>query len=307
MLATPVFSQSMNGFDLRGALVPVAEIEHGGPQKDGIPAIDKPDFLSAGFAAFLTVSDPVLGLSIGGDSRAYPIRIMNWHEVVNDHFGKQPVVVTYCPLCGTGVAFAARVAGRELDFGVSGLLYNSDVLLYDRQTQSLWSQLLGKAISGPLKGTELQRLALTHTNWGDWRRLHPDTRVLSANTGRARPYQRNPYAGYETTEELYFPVAFRSAGFHPKERVLGVALGGQYKAFPFVELEKAARRQGDARSDLELRESLAGQVVWIRFNTVAGRATAHDAQGKQLPAVVGFWFAWFAFHPETLIYRAAVE
>lgn len=303
----PVGAQSMNGFDLKGALVPIDEIHHGGPEKDGIPSIDKPDFLSAGFAAFLKVSDPVLGLSIGGDQRAYPLRILNWHEVVNDRIGGQPVVVTYCPLCGTGVAFEARIAGRELNFGVSGLLYNSDVLLYDRQTHSLWSQLLGQAISGPLKGTRLPMIALTQTTWGDWHREYPQTRVLSTNTGRARPYQRNPYEGYETSKELYFPVAFRSAGFHPKERVLGVTVGGQYKAYPFVELEKAARRQGGAPSDLELRDTLAGQVIHIRFNTVAGRATAHDAQGKQLPAVVGFWFAWYAFHPETAIYRAAAE
>jgi hypothetical protein len=294
---------SMNGFDLRGASIPIAEIHHGGPEKDGIPAIDRPDFLSSGFASFLKMSDPVLGLVVDGAARAYPIRILNWHEVVNDRFGQQPVVVTYCPLCGTSVAFDARVGGRELDFGVSGLLYNSDVLLYDRQTESLWSQLLGQAISGPLQGQRLTTLPLIHTTWGDWKRQNPQTRVLSTRTGQARPYQRNPYDGYETSEALYFPVAFRSAGFHPKERVLGISIGGQHKAFPFVELEKAMRRSSPSGAAFEFQDSLAGQSLRIRFDPAVGRATAHDAQGAQLPAVVGFWFAWYAFHPDTAIYR----
>jgi hypothetical protein len=254
------------------------------------------------------VTDPVLGLAIGDDRRAYPLRIMNWHEVVNDRFGGRSVVVTFCPLCGTGVAFEARVAGKELDFGVSGLLYNSDVLLYDRQTQSLWSQLLGQAISGPLKGTKLQAIALTHTTWADWRRQHPKTRVLSTNTGRARPYLRDPYAGYEASEELYFPVslpaAFRSVGLHPKERVLGVSVGGQHMAFPFVELAKSANQNQRDTRDHEVSESLGGQAIVVRFNAEAGRATAYDARGNQLPAVVGFWFAWAAFHPETQVFRA---
>lgn len=304
MIAPLALAQSMNGFELKGALIPVEQIHHGGPDKDGIPAIDQPDFLTAGFAAFLKVADPVLGLTINGDARAYPIRILNWHEVVNDRFGERPVVITYCPLCGTGVAFDARVAGRDLSFGVSGLLYNSDVLLYDRQTQSLWSQLLGQAISGPLKGQRLSPIALTQTSWADWRRQQPQTRVLSTSTGRARPYLRNPYDGYEQSEALYFPVAFRSAGFHPKERVLGVAVGGQFKAYPFVELDQAARATPAGQGDFELGDTLAGQAIVIRFNASAGRATAHDAHGTQVPAVVGFWFAWYAFHPDTAIYRA---
>ncbi len=293
---TPLAAQEMNGFDLKDSLIPHLQINFGGPEKDGIPSIDRPDFLSAGFAAFLRNQDEVLGLVHGKSVRAYPVRILNWHEVVNDRIDGAPVVITFCPLCGTGVAFDARVGGRELSFGVSGLLYNSDVLLYDRQTQSLWSQLLAQAISGPLKGARLTMLPLTQTSWADWRRQHPATQVLSTNTGTVRPYMRNPYAGYEETEDLMFPVNFRAAGFHPKERVLGVKIGDEAKAYPFVEL-------GKIKGTIEDR--IGGARVTIRYDKASRRATAHDAGGRQLPAVVGFWFAWYAFNPATAVFRAA--
>lgn len=186
----------MNGFDLTDALIPSQQIYAGGPDKDGIPSIDQPVFVSASAASFLRADDAVLGLVHNGVARAYPIRILNWHEVVNDLFGDDPAVITFCPLCGTGVAFDSRVDGRALSFGVSGLLYNGDVLLYDRQTQSLWSQLLGQAISGPLKGRRLTMLALTHTTWADWRKSHARTQILSTDTGQARPYEREAYPGH---------------------------------------------------------------------------------------------------------------
>ncbi len=291
----PSAAREMNGFDLRDSLIPYLQINFGGPEKNGIPAIDKPDFLAAGFAAFLKNDDEVLGIVRGKTARAYPIRILNWHEVVNDRIDGAPVIISFCPLCGTGVAFDARVKGRELSFGVSGLLYNSDVLLYDRQTNSLWSQLLAQAISGPLKGQRLTMLPLTQTSWADWRRLHPGTMVLSTHTGSARPYLRNPYDGYEQSEDLMFPVAFRAAGFHPKERVLGLKLDGETKAYPFVELGKTSG---------SVTDRVGGMPVTVRFDKTARRATAHDAEGRQLPAVVGFWFAWHAFNPLTAVFRA---
>lgn len=294
LIPGPAAAQEMNGFDLKDALIPVTQINFGGPEKDGIPAIDKPDFVMAGFAAFLRNEDQVLGLVRGKTARAYPVPILNWHEVVNDRIGKDPVVITFCPLCGTGVAFDARVDGRELSFGVSGLLYNSDVLLYDRQTNSLWSQLLGQAISGPLKGQRLTMLPLTHTTWADWRKAQPATQVLSTNTGTVRPYRRNPYEGYEKDEELMFPVQFRAAGFHPKERVLGIRIDGQAKAYPFVELSKTSG---------EIIDRVGATAVTVRFDRKAGRATAHGNDGQQLAAVVGYWFAWYTFNPATEIFR----
>ena len=135
-----------NGFDLSNALIPVEQIKHGGPARDGIPAISQPDFISEKQARFLEDADRVLGINMQGEQKAYPVRILNYHEIVNDHFG-DVVLVSYCPLCGTGMAFLANRDGKDFDFGVSGLLYNSDVLLYDRQTESLWSQIRKQAIS----------------------------------------------------------------------------------------------------------------------------------------------------------------
>jgi len=285
----------LNGFDLSGALVPASEIFQGGPPKDGIPSLDRPKFVAAGEAGFLMPAARVLGIVRGGVAKAYPIAILNWHEVVNDRFGPEPVVVTFCPLCGTGMAFRAELDGRALQFGVSGLLYNSDVLLYDRQTQSLWSQILARAISGTMKGRKLDPLVIAHTSWEDWRARHPETLVLSTATGHRRNYGRNPYLGYETSREILFPVAFRAEGFHPKERVLGLEVDGKFKAYPFVELGKA---------NGEVKDEIGGSNITVRFDARHQSATAMDAAGRELPAVTAFWFAWYAFHPDTEVFRA---
>lgn len=294
----PASAQEMNGFDLKNSLIPRAQIYAGGPAKDGIPAIDKPKFLPAEAASFMQAGDNVLGLMRNNIARAYPIRILNWHEVVNDRLGHDAVAVTFCPLCGTGVVFDSRVNGRVLSFGVSGLLYNNDVLLYDRQTQSLWSQLLGQAISGPLKGQRLTMLPVIHTTWADWRVRHPTTQILSTDTGKVRPYERDAYPGYDNSEEIIFPLEFRSAGYHPKERVLGVRLGNLTKAYPFVELGKTSGVVSD---------QMGGTALTIRFDRQSLRATAYSADGQQIAAVVGYWFAWYAFHPKTEVFRAAEQ
>lgn len=293
--AFSVEAQLMNGFDVSAALVPAERIEFGGPQKDDIPAIDKPDFVSAGFATHVRNNDVVLGIDYKGSTRAYPIRILNWHEVVNDRFDDEPVAVIYCPLCGTGMAFVARSSGRVLDFGVSGLLYNSDVLLYDRQTQSLWSQIMATSISGPLKGTSLSTIPVVHTTWAAWRARHPQTRVLSPNTGRFRPYLRDPYAGYESSPEILFSVAFRAQGLHPKERVVGIRVGDVARAFPFVEL---------AKTDGVVHDRIGDRSFTVRFDRKTSTALVTDEAGKPWPAIVAYWFAWYAFHPQTSRYEA---
>lgn len=285
---------SKNGFRLDHALIPPDEVFSGGPPRDGIPSIDKPRFIEADDADELRAGERILGLSLNGITKAYPLAIMNWHEIVNDRFGKDAVAVTYCPLCGTGMAFEARLKGRQLTFGVSGLLYNSDVLLYDRETESLWSQLDRLAVTGSFKGTRLQSIPLEHTTWRDWRRRHPDTLVLSRKTGYFRDYDRTPYAGYESSDDIYFPVRFRAEGYHPKERVLGLEIGGHFKAYPFSELAK----QGG-----EVSDRIADTPVLVRFDEANQNARVETHEGEVLPGVVAFWFAWYAFHPETEIYR----
>lgn len=288
---------AFNGFDLSQASVPLQAIQRGGPPRDGIPAIDRPSFLPAAKAR-LADGDRVLGVALGGIARAYPVRILNWHEVVNDRFGERVVAVTYCPLCGTGVAFELRGAGAAAGLGVSGLLYNSDVLLYDRATQSLWSQMLHTAISGPRRGEKLQPVALVHTSWSDWRRRHPATEVLATDTGFVRDYGRDPYDGYERVQQLMFDVQHRDDRFAPKEWVLGIEVDGHHKAYPFSALARAV----DARG--ELADTVAGRALRIRYDRAHGIAEAFDAQGRALPGTMAYWFAWVAFHPRTEVLRA---
>jgi len=296
VMVADVHAFADNGFDLHGSLVPASEIHAGGPSKDGIPAIDHPNFVPASDASFLEGEDEILGLVRGGEAKAYPIPIMNWHEIVNDRIGGEHVAVTYCPLCGTGVAFRSSIGGKDLSFGVSGLLYNSDVLLYDRETESLWSQIGKQAIAGPLKGESLEALALTHTTWRAWKRDHPDTLVLSTETGHRRDYSRDPYAGYAQEKGLYFPVAAKSRRYHPKERVLGLEIAGKFKAYPFAELSRTGRE--------EIEDRFAGRKIRIRFDWANESATAFTSMGEQLPGIVGYWFAWYAFHPQTEVFTA---
>ena len=288
-----LLAQPLNGFDLRGATIPENEVFKGGPPKDGIPSIDNPRFVKAEKSSQLGDSDLVLGIALNGIAKAYPLPIMNWHEIVNDKFGDLPVVITFCPLCGSGMAFESTMDGRPLTFGVSGLLYNSDVLLYDRQTESLWSQLKSSAVTGFYKTRQLNPVPMQHTTWQHWREQYPDTLVLSFDTGFSRNYSRNPYEGYENIKQTYFPVKFRAKGLHPKERIIGFTINGKAKAWPFVELRKAGGVVNDVVGDLP---------VTVRFNEEYESADVFDKQGKMLTSVTLFWFAWAAFHPDTELY-----
>lgn len=286
---------NINGFDLTGLSVPRHLVAHGGPGRDGIPALTDPAFMSAREASYLLPGQRVLGVYLNGVAKAYPLGIMNWHEIVNDQFGTEPVVVTYCPLCFTGIAFKAEHKGKRQIFGVSGLLYNNDVLLYDRETESLWSQVMSEAIGGSRKGDRLEKLPVANTTWGDWVTRHPDTLVLSLATGHARDYDRNPYASYDVSGDILFPVAFRAQGYHPKERVLGVTINGEARAYPFIELRKA---------DLPVTDVVAGKLLKVDYYSVHDYAVIHDESGKEIPSVMSYWFAWYAFYPETGVFKA---
>jgi len=282
-----------NGFDLSDTLIPAEEIHHGGPGRVSIPAIERPYSVSAGKADFLHPNDRILGLVFDGAVRAYPIKILNHHEIVNDEINQQAIVISYCPLCGSGVAFKPELTGNNT-FGVSGLLYNSDMLLYDRETQSLWSQIMGTAISGKLKGNQLQTLVLENTNWSSWLQQHPDTQVLSTRTGYFRDYNRHPYGDYDVNEGLYFPIAKSSARFHPKARMLGLLIGDKAKAYPISELEK----NGQA----EFSDTFAGQNVTIKYDSQSQSIVVLNTLQEKLPATMMFWFAWYAFYPDTEIF-----
>lgn len=216
---------------------PLIDLEHlvaGGPPPDGIPPIDHPNFQRADTVDWLEAAEPVLALTIAGETRAYPLQIMIWHEIVNDTVGGEPVAVTYCPLCNSGVAFHRRVNGEVLNFGTSGMLYADNLVMYDRQTQSLWPQLTGQASVGALTGTQLTAIPMGVTGWDQFVTAHPDARVLTRDTGYERDYGRNPYPGYDAPDGglLVEPPDGRDPRLPVKERVIGIRLAGEAVAVP---------------------------------------------------------------------------
>lgn len=292
----PVLAERKNGFDISDALVPAGQILRGGPPRDGIPSINDPVFQDPKDVSLWRADDLMLTFDKGEASVAYPIGILNWHEIVNHDLHGTPLLITFCPLCGTGMAFDSRVDGRYLTFGVSGLLYNSDLLMYDHQTESLWSQVEGRAISGPLAGTRLTPIAIRHELWGRWRkRTGSAGQVLSTDTGHSRNYRMSPYGNYDHSERLYFPVTHTSRKYHPKTWVLGWTHNGESKVWPFPEL---------ANHGAVLEDRIGGKVVRIHYDPRVPSAELRDESGNLLPATRAFWFAWYTFHPETRIFEA---
>jgi hypothetical protein len=222
--------------------VPLEEIVSGGPPKDGIPAIDRPTFQSVAAAArWLDGREPVVVVALDGVAHAYPLQILIWHEIVNDSVGDTPVAVTYCPLCNTALAFERRLDGRLLDFGTTGRLRYSDLVMYDRQTESWWQQATGEAIVGTHAGRRLTFVPAPIFSWSEVRRSYPAARVLSRDTGHRRPYGRNPYEGYDRGRGP-LPGFFARPSDHrlpALERVVAIEQGHEASAVPFSALEKA--------------------------------------------------------------------
>lgn len=217
-------------------LVDPSEIISGGPPLDGIPPIDEPKFIRPSEATWLAPQEPVIAIDLNGDRRAYPAQILIWHEIVNDTVGGVPVTVTYCPLCNTGIAFERpTIDGRLLDFGTSGKLYHSNLVMYDRQTESLWPQALGQAVVGPLTGTRLEFVPVQMVAWADWRAANPGGKVLSRDTGALRDYGTNPYVGYDSGDPYLFNGKV-DPGLPPTVRVVGVRVGSDVTAFPYCAL-----------------------------------------------------------------------
>jgi len=275
------------------ASIPLDEILEGGPGMDGIPSIDAPEFVSADEAVFVEDDEFGIGLTIGDDSRFYPFSILVWHEIVNDVVGGEAVAVTYCPLCRTGVVFSRTVDGEELEFGVSGKLWKSNLLMYDRsERESLWSQVLGEAVVGPRTGTKLAIVPSAVTTFGSWKRMHPDTKVLTQNTGASRPYGSDPYGDYYTNAQVSFGATFNDDRLHPKTYVLGVEANGVFKAYELEALPVGVTRDMVGNTAITIEKSATGEV----------RVTK-SASGDVLPYIGGFWFSWLAVHPDTLLWE----
>ena len=220
--------------------VPLTEIRSGGPPKDGIPPLDHPKFIGAGDAnSWLKPAEPVIALTVSTESRAYPMQILVWHEIVNDTVAGVPVTVTFCPLCYTAIAFDRRAANSVLDFGTTGDLRNSDLVMYDRQTESWWQQAVGRAIVGDLTGTQLTILPASIVSWSTFRTVHPEGTVLSKDTGFTRSYGINPYSGYDSANTQPFLFDGKLDGrLPPKEHVVTVTLSGEDVAYPYTLLKQ---------------------------------------------------------------------
>jgi hypothetical protein len=225
--------------------VSLSEFLSGGPPPDGIPAIDEPIFETVEEAdAWLEEDWPVMFFEWNGEARAYPLAILIWHEIVNDIVGGEPVSLTFCPLCNATIAFRrTQPDGQVLDFGTTGNLRNSDLVMYDRQTFSWWQQFTGEAIVGEMTGMQLEVLPSQIIAWSDFKAAHPDADVLSRSTGHVRNYGRNPYAGYDSINSSPFALsavirADIDDRLVPMERVVAIELGGQDIAFPFSQLSE---------------------------------------------------------------------
>lgn len=282
------------GFDFSQHSIPIDEIHSGGPAKDGIPALYDPRFMLAKDVEYLKQSDRILGLTINGEAKAYPIKVLNWHELVNDSVGGKDVLVSYCPLCGTGMAFDAKIDGKRFLFGVSGKLYNSDVLMYDKETESLWSQIKMEAVTGSMTGKRLTLLPLVHTTWGAWKFKHPDTKVLSKKTEHFRNYSDSPYSTYETSDQIMFPVKHKDDRLSRKEWVLGVIINKEAKAYSFKRLSKEQRA---------VKDKVGGQNIIVVYDEDHQSAVIFDEQNNIIPSTQAYWFAWAAFYPNTDLYK----
>jgi hypothetical protein len=289
--------------------VPLREFASGGPGKDGIPPIDAPRFLATDEVDFLEPKEPVIVLEVDGEVRGYPIQILIWHEIVNDVVGGVPVAVTFCPLCNTALVFDRRVEGETLDFGTTGNLRNSDLVMYDRQSESWWQQFGGRALVGRYTGARLERLPARIVAWRDFRSQFGRGKVLSRDTGQSRPYGKNPYVGYDDVDSPPFFAAANAGDdrLPPKERVVFLERGGDSAALPFTALRRRrVVRVEVGGSDLVVRWRSGVASALDEDVVAAGRevgAAEVREDGRLVPFDQPFWFAVAAFRPDVRIVR----
>lgn len=273
-----------------------SEIISGGPPKDGIPALSDPQFIEVGQESRIGPTEPVITVEVdGARPRAYPIRYLTWHEIVNDTIGGVPVAVTFCPLCNSALTFDRRVGGRVLSFGVSGKLRHSDMIMYDRETQSWWQQAIGEGIVGEMTGVQLDLLPSWMESWAEFSARHPDGLVM-AEPSWNRPYGRNPYRGYDSSKRPFlYSGETPPHGIPPLMRVVRVG----DRAWPMTRLAEAGTLR---EAGVELRWQ-AGQASALDAGTIAagrdvGSVRVRDGAGRDLPHDVMFAFAFHAFWPD---------
>ena len=304
------------------------EIVWGGVRKDGIPALTHPFMIAANEADYIGDDELVFGISINGDKRAYPYRFMDWHEMLNDRIGGVSVSLAYCTLCGSGILYKTKINSKEdpIIFGSSGFLYRSNKLMYDQETHSLWNQFSGVPVVGELVSSDikLEVLPLVTTTWAEWLKQHPDTKIMSPDTGFSRDYTPGAaYGAYFFSEELMFPASVREESLKKKEKVFGLRLSGANKAWPLSLFEKPAVIHdqvgiipivliGDAKNEtvrayrsdgIHFKLTKNGQLI---SNNQEWQLTENELIGpnnkklSRLPGHIAYWFAWSGYFPDTL-------
>jgi len=281
--------------DYEGAKIPPAKLLRGCPNKDCIPSIDLPEFETVVEAdLWLTDSDRIFGLDYKGVARAYPQRILNWHEIVNDTLADDPIAITFCPLCGSSTAFIRKVNGVTTDFGVSGYLYNSNLIMYDRKFGNLWQQYTYEAIIGEAarQDVKLEPISVANTTWGQWKAAHPETEVLKKPAGVKRDYDKYPYGSYEENAEVRFGAVHTDKRLHPKDIVYGVSVRGVAKAYSEAKIELVGT----------FEDVVGGETVLVGRDAAGSVIVKNKISSELYLTQRSFWFAWVMFNPQTLLY-----
>lgn len=295
----PVSAITINGFAVDDTAVPVEHLVRAAPAKDSISSIDDPQWVATADCEYLENEDEVLSVTVGEETRAYPLRILVWHEIVNDTFGDQAIAVTYSALTGSGLAFESgeNADGTSRKFGVSGVLYNSGLLMYDRDTESLWSQLKFMGISKDYLEEPLKPIATRRMTWAAWKKTFPEGNVLSIETGFDNDYMSEwPYGDYAAQKETIFPfdISPDRDEFGTKVRMIAMAEGWAARAWPYEKIKEKG----------QMFDSLGATPIQVTFDEKTQDVVITDIiSGKLLPAVSVYWFAWQAFYPETSVWR----
>jgi len=318
-------------------LIPKDQVFDGGPGRDGIPSVDNPQFTNVNNASYLQDNDLVIGIKIGGTLRAYPHAILDWHEIVNDERGGQKTAITYCPLTGSAIAWKRQGIVSNATFGVSGLLYNSNLIPYDRGSSSNWSQMKLQCVNGSLIGKDIETSKIIETTYKTWRELYPSSQLLSTNTGFGRQYGNYPYGSYRTNNDPLFPVSSEDSRLQKKTRVLGLIVESATMVFPISSFNAGVtvknvsfggedfvvigskdknfaaaynRKLADGtlldfsavQNELPIAMVDNESNKWDIFGEVIEGPRAGESL-EQAKAFISYWFAWAAFYPNALIYE----
>ncbi len=313
-------------------LIPESQVIDAGPGKDGIPSIDNPKFSSTSNVAYnIQDDDIVVGVRVGDNIRGYPHGVLDWHEIVNDHIGNSTLSIIYCPLTGSATTWSRHLSSGSTTFGVSGLLFNSNLITYDRSTDSYWSQMMLKSVRGQHMDEDAELITTIETRWDTWKEMYPESKFLTFDTGFDRPYGNYPYGNYKTNEQLLYPVAHEDDRLHRKERIHGTIVGDKSRVFQIDAFPDTIHTINDTyhgtqlvtvgSSELDVvaayERTLEDGTV-LEFNPVQNQlpvvredneGTRWDSFGfaiegpragtqlNQADSFVAYWFAWVAFYP----------